>query len=56
MIVAARMIINSTKAIAEAKPILHQRNPSSYMYITRLYVLCSGPPWVITYGSAKSWK
>jgi len=43
-------------AIAAAAPIRHQRKPSSYMNSTRLVVLRSGPPLVITYGSAKSWK
>ena len=56
MRVAIRITTNSTKAIAAAYPIRHQRKPSSYIISTTLVVLRSGPPWVITYGSEKSWK
>src|SRR5215469_15156647 len=45
---------NSTNAIAAAYPRCHQRNPSSYIYNTMLYVACNGPPCVMTYGSEKS--
>src|SRR6185312_1092664 len=54
--VQARMITNSTNAIAAALPNRHQRKPSVYMKSTRLVVLLSGPPCVITYGSANNWK
>jgi hypothetical protein len=50
------MTMNSTKAIEAAYPIRHQRKPSSYISRTTLVVARNGPPWVITYGSAKSWK
>ncbi|OGF23507.1 MAG: hypothetical protein A2V63_11765 [Candidatus Eisenbacteria bacterium RBG_19FT_COMBO_70_11] len=50
------MITNSTKAMAAAIPMRHQRKPSSYMRSTTLVVLFSGPPWVMTYGSEKSWN
>src|SRR5205807_9022054 len=54
--VHARMMAKSTKAIAAPWPMFHQRKPSSYMSSTTLSVLSAGPPWVMTYGSAKSWK
>ena len=38
------------------EPRFHHLKPSSYMKYSTLTVLCSGPPCVITYGSAKSWK
>ena len=50
------MTMNSTNAIEAAYPILHQRNPSSYIISTTLVVARSGPPLVITYGSENSWK
>lgn len=34
----------------------HQRNPCSYMSSTTVTVERSGPPCVITYGSAKIWN
>src|ERR1700686_3769794 len=54
--VTARIIRNSRNATAEAEPRFHHLKPSSYMKYRTLTVLCSGPPWVITYGSANSWK
>ncbi len=47
---------NRTKATDAAYPIRHHRNPSSYISSTTVVVALSGPPWVITYGSANSWK
>src|SRR5262245_4764199 len=38
MTVANKTIRNSTNAIAEAKPMRQKRKPSTYMYMTRLYV------------------
>src|SRR5262249_40349537 len=54
--VTARVIANSRKATAEAEARFHHLKPSSYMKYRTLVVLWSGPPCVITYGSAKSWK
>src|SRR3989442_15439561 len=50
------MITNSTNAIAAAIPMRHQRKPCWYIISTIVVVLCSGPPCVITYGSANSWN
>ena len=46
--VPASMRTKSRHAIAAACPMRHQRKPSSYISITRLVVLRSGPPCVIT--------
>src|SRR4030095_7967559 len=52
----ASVIRSRSAAMVAAIPIRHQRKPASYMRRTRLVVLRKGPPWVITYGSANSWK
>src|SRR5207253_11518976 len=54
--VIARINRNSRKETAEAEPRFHHLKPSSYMKYSTLTVLCIGPPCVITYGSANSWK
>src|SRR5256886_7546941 len=54
--VTERIMRKSRNATAEAEPRFHHLKPSSYMKYSTLTVLCSGPPWVITYGSANSWK
>src|ERR687895_219784 len=52
----ARMRAKRVKAIAAACPMFHQRKPCWYMRRAIESVALSGPPRVITYGSAKSWK
>src|SRR5574341_2124523 len=52
----SRMMKKRTNAIAAEYPKFHQRNPCWYMSRTMLSVLLTGPPWVMTYGSVKSWK
>src|SRR5262249_78928 len=54
--VTTRITAKSTKATDAAKPRVHQRNPSSYISSTIESVASAGPPCVMTYGSAKSWR
>ena len=49
-------IMRNPRPTALALPRFHHRKPSSYMKYSTLTVLRSGPPCVITYGSANSWK
>src|ERR1019366_8740786 len=51
--VAAPMMRKSTNATAAAYPIRQNLKPCSYIIMTIVSVLLSGPPLVMTYGSAK---
>ena len=51
-----RMNAKRTNASAAEYPMFHHRKPCWYISSTMLSVLFNGPPCVMTYGSAKSWK